>query len=143
MRIFVDASAWVARAVARDQWAGELRAIMRELRGSDIELITTTWTLYEALAVTRRRKPAAVQLLFQDAVANSRVIAVESDVEDDALRRFLAWEDKGASVVDHANALVAASFGCGHILSFDADFIPLARSAGIDLLRSRTSILRG
>jgi predicted nucleic acid-binding protein len=135
MRIFVDASAWVAKAVSTDQWAPELRRVMQELRGQRIELVTTTWTLYEALAVTRRRKHGATRLLFRDALANARVAAVEPEVEHAALQRFLQWEDQGASVVDHANALVAEQYRCEAILSFDADFIPLAAAGGIRLLR--------
>jgi predicted nucleic acid-binding protein len=135
MRVFIDASAWVAKAVSNDQWAPELRRVMRELRGGRIELVTTTWTLYEALAVARRRKPGATQLLFRDALANSRVVAVDPEVEQEALQRFLAWDDHGASIVDHANTLVAAQLRCQGLLSFDADFVPLAAAAGIRLLR--------
>lgn len=135
MRVFVDASAWVAKAVSQDQWAPDLRRVMGSLRGRDLELITTTWTLYEALAITRRRKPAATRILFRDAVNNGRVIAVDPATEQRAVQRFLDWEDKGASVVDHANALVAARFRCDAILSFDDDFLPLAADARIDVLR--------
>lgn len=135
MRIFVDASAWVAKAVAGDQWAPEFRRVMGELRGQRLELLTSTWTLYEALAVTRRRKPAATLVLFRDAVNNARVAAVDPDMEREAVERFLAWDDHGASVVDHANALVAARYRCDGLLSFDADFAPLAAAAGMRLVR--------
>jgi predicted nucleic acid-binding protein len=135
MRIFLDASAWVARAVSSDQWSPEFRRVMAGLRGQPVELVTTTWTLYEALAVTRRRKAPATQVLFRDAVTNSRVVAVDPEVEQEALQRFLSWDDKGASVVDHANVLVAARYRCRGLVSFDADFVPLASAEGIRLLR--------
>ena len=135
MRIFVDASAWVARAISNDHWAPDLRRVMAELRGKDVELITTTWTLYEALAITRRRKPEATQILFRDAVNNGRVVAVNPEIERRAVERFLDWDDQGASIVDHANALVAERRHCDAILSFDSDFIPLAATARMRILR--------
>lgn len=135
MRVFMDASAWVARAVTTDQWAPELRRVMLSLRGQRLQLFTTTWTLYEALAVARRRLPRAVEPLFRDAVANATVLAVDPEVERLALRRFLDWDDKPASVVDHANALVAERHRCDALLSFDADFVPLVAGRGIRVLR--------
>jgi predicted nucleic acid-binding protein len=135
MRVFMDASAWVARAVSSDQWAPDLRRVMGDLRGQRLQLFTTTWTLYEALAVTRRRLPRAVDLLFRDAVGGATVLAVDPDIEKLALRRFLDWDDKPASVVDHANALVAEKHRCDALLTFDADFIPLVARSGIRLLR--------
>lgn len=135
MRVFMDASAWVARAVTTDQWAPELRRVMARLRGQRLQLFTTTWTLYEALAVTRRRLPKAVEPLFRDAVGSATVLTVDPEMENVALRRFLDWDDKPASVVDHANALVAERQRCDALLSFDADFVPLVRASGIRLLR--------
>lgn len=134
MRVFMDASAWVAKAITTDHWAGDFRHLMRQLHGQRLEIITNTWTLYEALAITRRRKPAATDLLFRDAVTNGRVIRVEADIEQEALQRFLQWKDKGASVVDHANALVAAQMSCDSIVTFDEDFRPLAGAAGLRIL---------
>lgn len=131
----MDASAWVAGAVRSDRWAPEFARVMDGLRGQPLEVVTTTWTLYEALAIVRRRKPPAVRLLFDRAVSSGDVVAVDPDIEQEALRRFLKWEDKGASVVDHANALVAAVLGCEAIISFDQDFVPLAAAGGMRLLR--------
>lgn len=135
MRIFMDASGWVAGAVKTDAWAPEYGRVMAGLRGRRVELVTTTWTLYEALAILRRRKPGAEQVLFERAIGTGTVMAVDPDVEREALRRFLKWTDKGASVVDHANALVAGIAGCEAILSFDSDFVPLAAAGGLRLLR--------
>ena len=68
-------------------------------------------------------------MTFADAVP------VSEQVEREALRRFLEWSDKTASVVDHANLLVAVDQQCDAILSFDDDFAPLVRQAGIQLIR--------
>src|SRR5690606_938420 len=135
MRVFMDASAWVASVVASDQWAPNFEQAMAHLRGQRVELVTTTWTLYEALAIVRRRKAEAVDLLFRRAVEHGSVIAVDPDVEAEAVKRFLAWRDKGASVVDHANAIVARMWRCQAILSFDDDFVPLAAADGVEIIR--------
>jgi len=63
------------------------------------------------------------------------IIVVDEAIEQEALRRLLGWPDKTASVVDHANLLVAANAACDAILSFDDDFAPLMRQAGLQLLR--------
>lgn len=137
MRVFMDASAWVAKAIATDHWANDFRHLMRDLHGQRLEIVTSTWTLYEALAITRRRKRAATEVLFRDAVRNGRVIRVEPEIEEEAVRRFLKWQDKGASVVDHANALVAAQMGCDSLITFDEDFLPLAGASGLRVLGRR------
>ena len=118
--------------VPRDQHAGSLRRVLASTRTAN--LFTTNWTLYEALAVTRRRRPGAEQLLMAGVLRQATVVPVEPAIEADALRRFLEWEDKGASVVDHANLLVALRERCDAVISFDSDFGPLAAATSIRLL---------
>lgn len=135
MRVFVDASAWVPMALPRDQNAGRLEAALVSLRRDPTEFVTTNWTLYEALAVTQRASKRHAIDLHRRALRLSTLEFVSRDVEAEALRRFLDWGDKTASVVDHANALIATRSGCQAILSFDSDFIPLAAIEGLRLLR--------
>ena len=136
MKVFVDASAWVPMEIVGDQWSGRLRELLRELRrGPRLELVTTNWTMYEALAIARRRAAFASQQLHETITRRAQVISVKVDDEREALRRFLSWRDQGASVVDHANAIVAVRQHCEAILSFDRDFIPLGAAAGFQVLR--------
>jgi predicted nucleic acid-binding protein len=130
----VDASAWVAKANPRDSKANAYRRLMRTLHGRRLELVTTTWTLYEALAIIRRRRPDAVEPFYRAVLDDCRVLAVDPEIEQEALRRFLKWADHGASVVDHANLLVALASSCDAVLTFDDDFVPLTRAAGLRLL---------
>jgi predicted nucleic acid-binding protein len=97
--------------------------------------MTTNWTLYEALALARHRQPPTAGRLFQIATNIASVVPVDQAVEREALRRFLTWTDKGASVVDHANVLVALQRRCDAILSFDDDFAELVPNTGLQLLR--------
>lgn len=135
MRVFVDASALVALADARDYQAPRMSVLMAELRRQHAHFATTNWTLYEALAVTQRAGKGAAIDLHRRALRLSRLLFVSHDDEREALRRFLDWDDKFASVVDHANVLVAVRTGCDAVVSFDSDFIPLAGAAGIRLFR--------
>jgi predicted nucleic acid-binding protein len=134
-RVFLDASALVPMAAEWDQWRPRFQEALLHLRRSGpVDLITTNWTLYEALAVAQRRGKRSALNLFRLASSGVEVVPVTEAVEAEALRRFLAWHDKTASVVDHANALVASEEGCDAIISFDADFVPLATAAGMRLL---------
>lgn len=137
MRIFLDASAMVPMELPQDQHRPRLDAAMLRLRmshGNNIEFVTTNWTLYEALAQARRRGWQTSFQLFQRIEELAEIVPVEELLETAALRRFLAWRDKHASVVDHANALVAQARRCDGILSFDADFVPLTAAAGMALI---------
>ena len=135
MRVFFDASGWVPSVVTTDQWRIAFQRIMRELRQQPrLEIVTTTWTLYEAMALARRQSHALAVQLHQQAMRGAETIEVGSDVEREAVRRFLRWGDKRASVVDHANGLVAVQWGCEAIVSFDDDFAPIAAAAGLRLL---------
>ena len=78
---------------------------------------------------------AHARSLFSRVAAFAVTHPVDSEAETEALRRFLTWSDKSASLVDHANLLVAVYSRCDAILSFDEDFAPLVRAAGLQLIR--------
>ena len=128
--------ALIPLALERDQWSRSLRRNLRALAETGTpELVTTNWTYYEALAVCRRSGMHVVTRLRRIVDAQVSPAKVSDAAETEALRRFLTWHDKTASVVDHANLLVAVELGCEAILTFDDDFLPIASSAGIRVLR--------
>ena len=134
--IFWDASGLVPLAVTRDQWRLAIERVMEGLkRGGSPSFVTSNWTLYEALAQAQRAGHVIARSLYDYVERDFTVIPIRPLLETEAVRRFLAWHDKQASVVDHANLLAAVEFGCEAIVSFDADFQPLARTAGLRLLR--------
>lgn len=134
--VFLDASALVPIAVARDQWHQRVSTIIRGLRrGGTLTLRTSNWTLYEALAIANRRNAGSASRLFGFVGREVRIDRVEADIELEALTRFLGWTNKSASVVDHANMLLAVETGCEAVISFDLDFIPLVAGTGIRLFR--------
>ena len=134
--IFVDASALVPMVDARDQWRPAVNRVLQRLTaGGRYRLRTTNWTLYEAMALAKRRSHALADGLYGWMEESDAIVTVSPIVELEALRRFRRWEDKSASVVDHANALVALQLHCAAIISFDEDFRPLVAGTGIRLLR--------
>ncbi|MEO8539365.1 MAG: PIN domain-containing protein [bacterium] len=136
MKVFVDASALVPFALERDQWALPLRRALRALRElGQPELITANWTYYEALALCRRSGMHTVSKLRRMVDSEVAIVPVAGEDEAKALRRILSRDDKTASVIDHANLLVALRQGCAAILSFDDDFLPIAQGTGVRVLR--------
>jgi predicted nucleic acid-binding protein len=135
MRILLDASVLLPFQVSRDQHARRLGQIVPGLVRQGCDFVTTNWTLYEALALANRYGHAHARSLFSRVAAFAVTHPVDSEAETEALRRFLTWSDKSASVVDHANLLVAVYSRCDAILSFDEDFAPLVRAAGLQLIR--------
>jgi len=136
VRVFVDASAWVPMEIASDQWRPAITRVMDGLkRERGLHLVTTNWTLYEALSIVQRRGPAFARMLHRRVKASAAIVTVDEVTERRAVANFLRWADKTASVVDHANTLAAVRYRCDAILSFDADFIPLAAAAGLRVLR--------
>ena len=135
MKVFFDASALVPLVYTRDQWHFSVRRHLALLGQSrQFSMVTTNWTLYEALAIVKRAGHHRVVELHGYAAKTIEVLAVEPGVEAEALRRFVTWSDKTASVVDHANLLTALASGCDAILTFDADFGPIAQGTGIRVL---------
>jgi predicted nucleic acid-binding protein len=122
--------------VAHDPWRPRFQEAFGGLhRLGPFTLVTTNWTLYEALAVSQRRGKRFATGLFSLVSKEVEIVPVSPEVESEALRQFFAWGDKTASVVDHANTLVALDEECDAILSFDLDFVPLAAAAGIAVVR--------
>ncbi len=135
-RVFIDASALVPMTVSHDPWRPRFQEMFIALhRSGPFSMVTTNWTLYEALAVSQRRGKRFAVGLFSMANEAVEIVQVSPEVEAEAVRQFLAWGDKTASVVDHANTLVALEEECDTILSFDLDFVPLAAAAGIAMVR--------
>ena len=135
MKVFLDASALVPLAIERDQWFFQLRRHLRVIRqAGSPHFVATNWTYFEALSITRRASYHTVTKLKRIVDAEVEVVGVDSVIEAEALRRFFAWRDKTASVIDHANLLMAVRLSCDAILSFDDDFVPIAAGSGVHLL---------
>ena len=120
----------------RDQWRPAFDRVLRGLTaGGQYRLRTSNWTLYEAMALAKRRSHLLAGRLYDLMNESGAIVAVNPIVELEAVRRFRLWIDKSASIVDHANALVALQIHCAAIISFDDDFRPIVAGTGVRLLR--------
>lgn len=131
-RVFLDASAMVPMADRRDQWRLRVNHHLQTLNG--VALTTSNWTLYEALALVQRRSKQLALELYGQISETAEVVPVGAEVEAEALRRFFTSRDKSASVVDHANGLIAVEAGCDAILTFDDDFVAIGAGSGLRIL---------
>lgn len=139
MRVFFDASALVPLVYTRDQWHLTVRRHLTLLSQSHrFTMVTSNWTLYEALTILKRAGHHRVVELHRYARDTFEVLPVDGAVEAEAVRRFVSWADQTASVVDHANLLAALETGCDAILTFDGDFLPIAQGTGLRVLGAAT-----
>jgi len=96
----------------------------REIQSRNWGILTTNWTLYEAITILNgrrvRRHDLAVNML--NIAQDSAVIADASDYEQRALEIFRSHADKRWSVVDCANFVCIREPHSAMALSFDRDF---------------------
>jgi predicted nucleic acid-binding protein len=130
---FVDASAWLAATNQRDQ----NHAVARRLLDACVQLVTSTWTAYEALSMLKSRAgPDLVAelwslLLDQESVA---FIYVTKEIEERALDLFFRYRDKSWGIVDCANLVVMEDTGCRQAIGFDHHFVEASRQRGFEVL---------
>ena len=130
--LFVDTSFWVAVRNRRDGHHQVAAALLRA--HADDHLVTTNHVRGESWTYLRRRvgHPAAVDLL--DALDRSprlRIITVDSELENEALRWLRRHDEREYSFVDATSFAVMRSVRIRRALAFDGDFT----AAGFQELR--------
>lgn len=124
--IFVDTSAWLALADARDR--GHLRARevgQRIARGEFGKQVTTNYVLTETVTIIRRRLGLHAAVGFAKAVAQSdevRVFWIEAVHHEDALQILAAHTDKLWSLTDCSSFVVMRALEISAAFSLDEDF---------------------
>jgi hypothetical protein len=135
--LFVDASAWLAASNRRDRHHAEARAWLDACIAQRVELVTTTWTAYEALSILKSRDGwIAVARLWSLLTESNGVtlVYVTKEIEERAVDLFLRFRDKTWGVVDCANMIVMEDLGCHQALGFDHHFVEASRQRGFELL---------
>ena len=140
--VFTDASYWIAITYPRDRWHENAKSLWNMVRENRWRLVTTNWTLYEALTALNGsfgRHDLAVALY--EMVQNTAILVVDaSDVEDMALQVFTTHNDKSWSVVDCANFVCIGERRSMYALAYDEDFDQAQTEFGFTRLGPR---LRG
>ena len=134
--VFVDASFWIALIHDREEHHREARYRWQMSINDDLILVTTNWTLYEALTFlnsrSRGRHDLAVELLRLAEMTSEVVDAAQ--YEREALDVFRSHSDKRWSVFDCANFVCIRERGASLALSLDRDFVQAQSEFGFVVL---------
>ena len=122
--VFIDASYWIAVTYPRDRWHRNARDLWNIARENRWRLITTNWTLYEALtALSGGFGRHDLALALYEMTQDTAILVVDaSDIEDLALRVFITHSDKSWSVVDCANFACIRDRQSRYAFAYDRDF---------------------
>jgi hypothetical protein len=138
-RVFVDASAWAAILNRRDQYHPAAFALYQQLLRAKALLISSSWTIYEALSILKSRagiEQAEHLWRIVNDPKTSQLVKVDEEVEDAALDMFFGFRDKDWGVVDCTSIIIMEKLGCRTAFAFDEHFSQAAKQYGFDLLKS-------
>ena len=139
--VFIDASYWVALVFARDVNNPQSVNQWREITSLGWGILTTNWTLYEAITILNgrrvRRHDLAVHLL--NIAQDSAAVVDASAYEQEALEIFRSHTDKRWSIVDCANFVCIRERQSTMALSFDRDFAQAQAEFGFAVLGAGAS----
>jgi predicted nucleic acid-binding protein len=136
--VFVDASAWVAITNRKDRFHEEALRVYQRLLRSQIPLITSTWTAYEALTIVKTKLGySQAERLWQRMLRPAVVtlIKVDDGIEAGALELFWIYRDKDWGVVDCASLRIMEEAGCQQAFAFDRHFTEASKQYGFSLAR--------
>ena len=119
--MFIDASFWIALMDITDQNHAHATEHWLSTSGVERRLITTNWTLYEALTILngRHARHDLVLELLDLVHRTNTFVADASAFEQDALTIFTTHSDKRWSVVDCASFVCIQERQSGFALSYD------------------------
>jgi len=135
--VFVDASAWVAVVNRRDQYHPTASALYQQLAQEKALIITSSWTTYEALSITKTRigigQAEHLWQMVNDPEA-TQFVPVDSEIEAAALDLFFHYRDKDWGVVDCSSLIIMNKLGCRTAFAFDEHFSQAAKQYGFEIL---------
>lgn len=138
--LFVDASAFYARADESDANHERARAFFEGIRDGDLPYrpLYTSQAVCGELATLLLRKLGheyAVQVLTTIREAESfAVLPIDRSTFAAASGQFAAYDDHAISFVDHTTGVLADSRDVDHVFTFDDDFRTLGfRLAPVDV----------
>jgi predicted nucleic acid-binding protein len=105
----------------------------------EIQVITSTWTVYEALTVIKGRVGYRAAEELWKVICDPELvflIKVTEDVEAEALWLFFNYRDKVWGIVDCANLIIMEKLGCRQALAFDRHFEEAANQRGFVVRRA-------
>jgi len=141
--VFIDASGWIAIISLDDRNHAAAEATYRELLADKVRIITTNWTVYEALSIIKDKigyREAAALWETVETVPLIRMVKITDDIEEAGLDLFFRYRDKTWGVVDCTSLIVMELTGCFQALAFDRHFIEAGTQRGFQVVpKSSTS----
>jgi len=143
--IFVDTSAFYARADADDRHHEEAMGLFDSIRTGD----RAYRPIYTSQAVLSEFATLALYKIGHDAAARAltvirnaesvNIISVDKSTFEAATAQFIDYDDQQISFVDHTTSILAAKRDIEHIFAFDSDF----RALGFSLVPDDVSFADG
>lgn len=135
--LFMDASAWTAIVIRDDEHHRAAKTVYQRSIREGSRLLTTNWTLYEALSLVKAKvghvqASALWRLVISSPV--TRLVRVTEDIEASAVDLFFAYRDKQWGVVDCASFIVMEHLLCFRALAFDRHFREAGRQRGFTIV---------
>lgn len=130
MRVFVDTSYFIARALTRDQWHEAAVAAVEP----GMDFYTSSLVVNETITLLQTRGYGREAMTFLDYTIRAGALHVVFPTELDqreAWRLFRVWLGIGASAVDCSSFALMARLGIRRAFTFDEHF----RAVGFQTLR--------
>jgi len=136
-KVFMDASAWIAIGNPTDRWHPQGSTTYTDLGRRQVSMVTTNWTVYEALTLLKAKAGLHRAEELWDQVNVSpliRVVHVTDEIEADGLDIFFRYTDKPWGVVDCVSFVVMEQLDCWQAFAFDQHFAQAAKQRGFTVI---------
>jgi len=126
--IFIDTSAWIAMAVARDQYHRKAASFYRKISKRNAILITSNYILLETYTRIRyddgHRKAVSFHRIVLEATRTGRLRVewVIPSIDQEAWKIFESYEDQDFSFVDCTSFVICRRLKVQEVFGFDEHF---------------------
>ena len=129
MRVFVDTSYYLARALPKDQWH---KAAVRAVRPG-MTFFTSSLVINESISLLQARGHVSAALAFLDRMrqnAEVQIVYADPAWQAEAWDLFGEWAGSGANAVDCLSFAIMKRMGIRKAFTFDHHF----RAPGFEIL---------
>jgi uncharacterized protein len=125
-RVFVDTGAWLALALADDQYHSLAGQTLSRLLGSSTRLVTTNQVVGETYTFLVKVRSPRIALAFVDQVRASMALDyffIEEDLEIAAYNWLKQYADQKFSFVDATSFVMMTELKLRKVFAFDRHFV--------------------
>lgn len=135
--VFIDASGWIAIISADDRNHKAAKIAYQQIVSQNVRIITSNWTLYEALSIIKDKIGYAHALSLWNLVKRFSLITlvkITDDIETKGVNLFFRYRDKTWGVVDCTSLIVMEQTGCLNALAYDRHFREASLQRGFQVI---------